>query len=89
MTTWPALTEWCPYVIAAGNIGSLIFTRAGEKFGFVLLFLAQILFVWYANVTGQPGFSWQNLVMAAVAVQSYWQWSVGGPPVRVLAMAAR
>ena len=73
--TWPSLTEWGPYVLAAGNVGSLILTRAGEKFGFVLLLLAQAFFIWYAGVTGQSGFILQNLVMGAVAVDSWVRWS--------------
>lgn len=77
------LQEWVPYVIAAGNIISLLLTRDGHRSGFVLLVLAQALFVAYAELTGQQGFFLQNVLMTILAVHSWVEWT-RTPPMLLL-----
>jgi len=68
------------YVIAVGNAGSLLLTGAGNKWGFPVLITAQVVFIWYTLVTGQPGFLVHNVIMIIIATQAFWRWDRLGPP---------
>jgi hypothetical protein len=62
------LNEWVPWLIAAGNCGSLVLTtRRRIVIGCVVLIVAQLISIVYAAITEQTGFIAMNVVMIAIS----------------------
>lgn len=71
---------WVPYVISVGNVASFLLALRGLKLGgSVSLLAAQILFLAYAALTGQPGFLFQNVLMIGSALYGILVWWRGRP----------
>jgi uncharacterized iron-regulated membrane protein len=67
--------QWVPYVISIGNVASFLLALRGLKLsGSISLLAAQALFVVYADLTGQPGFLFQNVLMIGSALYGIIAW---------------
>lgn len=66
--------SWVPYLLAAGNVGSALCTGRKLTVGWPLLIVTQVGFVAYALVTGQYGFIFQNIAMAAIGAYNWRKW---------------
>ena len=68
------MNHWFPWILAAGNVSSIMLTTRGKVLGFVVLIPTQVAFIAYALATDQAGFILQNIVMTAVAVYGVRRW---------------
>lgn len=69
-----SLTDWVPWVLAAGNVASAASTGRRLIVGWPLLIVTQVGFVAYAVATGQPGFILQNVAMCAIGALNWRRW---------------
>lgn len=70
------LTDWVPWVLAAGNVASAASTGRRLIVGWPLLIVTQVGFVAYALATGQPGFVLQNVAMCTIGALNWRRWHV-------------
>jgi hypothetical protein len=75
MEGWRAMiTQWVPWVLAAGNAGSALLVGARKLLGWPLMIVTQLAFIAYADATNQPGFILQNYLMIAIGLYNTMEW---------------
>jgi hypothetical protein len=74
------LSNPIPWLLAAGNVGSVLLTRRGRTAGWPVLAATQLLFLVYATLNNAAGFYVQNVVMTYFAVATTVLWTRHSDP---------